>query len=90
MTAYLFSFHIMAGCAYPNQDWKDYLKDAKKATSEAYDIAVQQYCEWCFANNALDPLEGSSVKEYLQYKHDTPKICQRNNKRFGQIKGHSI
>ena len=72
-----------------NADWTAFLSSAKEDTASKYHDAVEEYSQFC-KTNKLEMLVGHSVKSYLQYRHDTPRLCKRDNKRFGHVRGYKF
>jgi len=71
-----------------NGDWDNFLTSAKKDTAAKYHEGVEEYALYCLRNK-YDILAGLSVKTYMQYRHDTPRLCKRDNKRFGHKAGNN-
>ena len=68
--------------------WDNFLTSAKKDTVAKYHEGVEEYALYCLRNK-YDILAGLSVKTYMQYRHDTPRLCKRDNKRFGHKAGNN-
>ena len=69
-----------------NGDWDNFLNSAKPDTANKYHEAVEEYAQYCLLIKK-DMLVALSVKTYLQHRHDTPRMCKRDNKRFGHKAG---
>ena len=70
-----------------NGDWDNFLASAKKDTANKYHESVEEYAQYCLGLKK-DMLAALSVKTYLQHRHDTPRMCKRdNNKRFAHKAG---
>ena len=77
----------MPGLSYnTNGDWDSFLTSAKEDTATKYHESVEEYSQFCIQKNIV-MLVASSVKLYLQHRHDTPRLCKRSNKRFNHVAG---
>jgi len=74
----------MAIKIYPtNSDWDNFLSSTKSDTATKYHDAVCEYC----VQNSYNHQIGQTVKDYLIFRHVTPRMCKRDNKRFEHVKG---
>ena len=65
-----------------NGDWDNFLTSAKKDTAAKYHQGVvEEYALYCLRNK-YDILAGLSFKTYMQFRHDTLRLCKRDNRRY--------
>lgn len=68
-----------------NDDWICFLRGSSKDTAKHYLEAVGEFWEFC-CNPGKDIFTGNVVKDYLVFRHKTPRIVKKANRRFGHVK----
>ena len=72
-----------------NGDFDSWKSSAKPKTVKQYVDCISDYAEFC-RTEGLTIHDGQSIKLFLVFRHNTPKVAKRSNKRQKVKKGEGI
>ena len=72
-----------------NTDFDSWVLSSKPRTVKQYVDWISEYAEYCL-KEGLNIHDGQSVKCFLVFRHETPKVAKRSNKRQKITKGEDI
>jgi hypothetical protein len=72
-----------------NADFDSWVLSSKPRTVKQYVDWISEYAEYCL-KEGLNIHDGQSVKCFLVFRHETPKVAKRSNKRQKITKGEDI
>ena len=72
-----------------NADFDSWVSSSKPKTVKQYVDWISDYANHCL-KEGLPIHDGNSVKSFLVYRHETPKVAKRSNKRQKVKKGEDI
>ena len=84
------SIHFSMTYSFPtNADFDNWVKSSKPSTVKAYIDWLKEYDSYCKAEG-VDIHDSESVKSFLVFRHNTPKIAKRSNRRQKIKEGDAI